>query len=182
MGSGAATSSAQTWKELDPAAREPYASNSSVTYSATGRSPTQIAPALRHGHRNAAAIRRSCPEQQARLGRGEPGNPRALHRLTPVSSTAVPEERTQRGAPSSAATSPCTPGRVLYTVAPSSFREVSRLSQNFLKRDSAAVSSSSIWREGVSPVPDHVSAALCWLVPAGTHRGITSCPQAKRRP
>lgn len=40
--------------------RQLYVSKSSVT----GRSPTQIAPLLRHSHRNASAIHCSCPEQR----------------------------------------------------------------------------------------------------------------------
>lgn len=52
-----------------------YVSKSSVTYSATGRSPTQIAPSLRHSHRNASAMHCLHPELKARLGREESGNP-----------------------------------------------------------------------------------------------------------
>lgn len=108
--------------------RQLYVSQSSVTYSSTGRSPTQIAPSLRHGHRNASAIHCSCPEQQARLQRGEPGNPHSLHRLKPVSSPRVPEERTKRG----------------VQQLPRHFIHFSK----FLKRDTAAVRDSSVWGEG----------------------------------
>lgn len=93
--SGATTSNAQIWKRTGFCCeRQLCVSNSSVTYSVAGRSPTQIAPSLRHSLRNASAIRCSCPEQQTWPRRGEAGNPRSLHRLKPASSTGSPEERT----------------------------------------------------------------------------------------
>lgn len=46
--------------------RQLYVCKSSVTYSVTGRSPTQIAPLLRHSHRNASAICCPCPEQEGK--------------------------------------------------------------------------------------------------------------------
>lgn len=82
--------------------RQLYVCKSSVTYSVTGRSPTQIAPSLRHSHRNASAI---CCVQSSKH-RGEPGNPHSLHRLKPASTSRVPEEGTTRGGPGSSATSP----------------------------------------------------------------------------
>lgn len=110
--------------------RQLCVSKSSATYSVAGRSPTQIAPSLRHSHRNASAIRCSRPERRARLRRGEPGNPCSLHRLQPVPSTGVKqaEERTKRGAPRSFAMSPCAPGQAVYAAAPSSFQKVSGVS------------------------------------------------------
>lgn len=92
--SGATTSNVQIWKRAGFCCeRQLCVSKSSVTRSGAGRSPTLIAPALRHSLRNASAIRCSCPEQRARPRRGEAGNPRSLHRLKPAS-TASPEERT----------------------------------------------------------------------------------------
>jgi len=103
--------------------RQPHVSKSSVT----GRSPTQIAPSLRHSRRNASAIRCSRPERQAWLGRSEPGNPRSLHRLKPVSSTGAAEETTETGAPSSSAMSPRNPSQEVSTGTPGSHQEVSRV-------------------------------------------------------
>lgn len=85
------TSNVQLWKELI-LPQETALCLQELSHLVTGRSPTQIAPSLRHSHRNASAI---CCVQSSKH-RGETGNPHSLHRLKPASTSRVPEEGTTR--------------------------------------------------------------------------------------